>query len=52
MASCSQTGIYTRFPLVDFNCIRCPSRWLSRGIKCDTDKEVLGWLVVLGLTLL
>ena len=34
MASCSQTGIYTLLPPVDFNCVcYCQLLWLSRCIK-------------------
>ena len=35
MARCSQTGIYTLFPPVDFNCVCCQSRWLSRGNRSE-----------------
>ena len=36
MASCSQPGIYTLFPPVDFNCVCCcQSHWLSRGNRAN-----------------
>ena len=37
MAGCSQTGIHTLFPPVDFNCV-CSrqSRWFSRLIRCES----------------
>ena len=36
MACCSQTGIYSLVPPVDFNCaFCCQSRWLSLGNRCD-----------------
>ena len=40
MASCSQTGIYILIPPVDFNCVCCQSRWLSRSIRCEFSKSI------------
>ena len=37
---CSQTGIYTLFPPVNFNCACCcPLRWLSRGNRCRATRR-------------
>ena len=47
MASCSQTGIYSLLPLIDFSGVCCSlSRWLSRGIRCVHRVSVLAVLLV------